>query len=172
MSDITCDGCFQTLDERHFGTQSREHEELYGGLWCNFCIQRERVGLPRRVPTFGGPNTPAGPNANWVIDTFLDATNPSHKAKKTFAVLLAIAGYLDNEPPIDDIGIRDLYNIFQRQIPMLRILQIIHKLEREGWLVVFWATEPYMTNKYQLNKERIPTIHHDPHEHTYRKEKK
>lgn len=171
MTDITCDGCFQTLSPSHFGTQSRELFDHLGGLWCCTCIRQEQLHLPRRVPTFGGSNKPAGEGVGWVVDHFLAPENPLRKNKKAFSILVIIAGYIDNS--VDDIAIRDLYQILDKRLSNLHIIKIIHQLEMSGWLIVHWALEPQTVNKYSLNYERTPVIHHDPHEQTYnRKETK
>lgn len=162
MTDIICDGCYQALSDRHFGTQSRELFDNLGGLWCCACIRREQLHLSRRVPTFGGSNQPAGKGVGWVIDNY-----PAREHKKAFSILVIIAGYIDNS--VDDIAIRDLYQILGKRLSTLHILKIIHQVEKSGWLIVTWATQSQTVNRYALNYERTPVIHHDPRGQNYKR---
>lgn len=154
MSEF-CDACLLILPDEYFTLRSYQ---LPNEIWCSVCLAREQRHLPPRVPWFGGAGKPAGANANWVAD------NCHLKDKRAFTILLLIAGYLDNQT--NDITVRELYYRCQRKHSMLRILQLIHKLERERYLIVHWATEPALTNTYELNTERRPILNYDPNEHT------
>jgi len=138
-----CDACLLILPDEYFTTRSYQFESE---VWCSVCLAREQMHLPPRKPDFKPPGVPPGPNVTWAVREYLKAPD---RDRQTFGVLLAIAGYLDVDPPINDVTVRELFYRFQRKVPMLRILQLIHKLERKRFLIVHWALEPHLTNTYE-----------------------
>lgn len=137
---IVCDGCFQTLPDRHFTTRSYQLQPVLGGLWCAECVHREQLGLSPRAPTFQNP----GHAVSWAIRNYTGSD-------EHWLILFMLAGFADNG--IDDPTIRELSALTKLPIP--QVLRAVAKLAAEGWLRVDWATgNAQMTNTYSIPTER------------------
>lgn len=136
---IACEGCLQTLPERHFTTRSYQLVPTLGGLWCATCVQRERLGLKPRAPTF----QKNGANVSYAI------RNYKGEANAHWLVYFVVAGFLDNE--INDPTIRELSAL--TTLPTGTVLRAIEALVRERYLIVDWAAQPDLVNVYGLNRK-------------------
>lgn len=155
-----CAACYCELPANQFSSRSHDHQTRLGGLWCIECLNREQIGLKPIRPTFSVPDGAA----HWVNEVY----PKDERDRKAWLVLWIIAGFIDNET---HPTIRELEKLIKPHITRQRILQLIKKLERTGWLIVNWSPDPFTANTYRINYERTPVINHDPNESTnHRKE--
>ena len=123
-------------------------------------VTKRWTKLPIRVPEFRNKTGAVA----WIYRTW----PPDERHRSSFKVLYLLAGYLDAD--IDTPSIRELSH--RCRLEPKRILQILVKLEREGWIICDWAKQRNERNWYCMNYDRRPVKSYDPYRSTYQPKRK